>query len=212
MEDTGLCSLEPEEQMHLRRRLKESRVGVRPEKRRREWAKKAGRRCCGRENRRSEELKQWWVVAAEVGGDRKRRSARIGRGERARAAMRWGKTCGEASWGRRRRKLRTAAAEGAGEATARERATERSVGAPAVGKSSAASGDSSSDVDEETEGYEREWRPVVVVVEREDLLVRRRRWVVGWSIGGEAWRSEGRRRGFRRRAGPAAGCPIKISF
>jgi hypothetical protein len=94
------------------------------------------------------------------------------------------------------RKSRTAAAEGAGEATARERATERSVGAPAVGKSSAASGDSSSDVDEETAGYERERRPVVVVVEREDLRVRRRRWVVGWSIGGEAWRSEGRRRGL----------------
>lgn len=86
------------------------------------------------------------------------------------------------------------------------------MGAPAVGKSSAASGDSSSDVDEETEGYERERRPVVVVVEREDLRVRRRRWVVGWSIGGEAWRSEGRRRGFRRRADPAAGCSIKISF
>jgi hypothetical protein len=30
--------------MHLRRRLKESRVGVRPGKRQREWQKKTGRR------------------------------------------------------------------------------------------------------------------------------------------------------------------------
>jgi len=93
-------------------------------------------------------LKEWWVVAADVGGERKRRSARIGWGERARAATRWGKMCGEASWGRRQRKPRTDAADGGGEATARDRATDRSVG-PAAGKSSAARGNSSSDEEDE---------------------------------------------------------------
>lgn len=143
-----------EEQMHLRRRLKESRVGLRPGKRQREFAKNAGRRCGGRGNRSRAVLKEWWVVTAAVGGERKRRRARSGAVERARAVTRWGKMCGEASWGRRRRKARTEATEGLGEATARERATERRVGAPAAGKSSAARGDSSSEDEEETVGEE----------------------------------------------------------
>jgi hypothetical protein len=92
------------------------------------------------------------VVAADVGGRRKRWRAKRGRGERERAAMRWGKICGEASVGRRRRKPRTEETEGLGE-FASERATERRVGAPAAGKSSSARGDSSSE-DEETKGSE----------------------------------------------------------
>jgi hypothetical protein len=91
-----------------------------------------------------------------VGGERKRRRAWSGAAERARAATRWGKMCGEASWGRRLRKVRMDAGEGPEEALARERATERRVGAPAAGKSSAASGDSSSSEDDETVGEEWE--------------------------------------------------------
>jgi hypothetical protein len=147
-----------EKQTHLRRRLKESRVGARLGKRWREWTKKTGRRCGGRGNRSRAELKEWWVVAAVVGGKRKSRRARTGALERARAATRWGKMCGEASWGKRRRKARTEAAEGLGEALARERATERRVGAPAAGKISAARGDSSSEDDDQTVGPEWERR------------------------------------------------------
>lgn len=131
------------------------------------------------------------MVAADVGGERKRRSARIGRGERARPATRWGKMCGEASWGRRQRKPRTDAADGGGEATARDRATDRSVG-PAAGKSSAARGNSSSDEEDERQ-------PRAAEAPREGKQVRRRRErgrrVAGWGIGGgEAWRWGGRRR------------------